>query len=44
VSDLCGEKGYTKVEPECPLGGKYKIDENGHITCPSGAKGHALPQ
>ena len=44
VSDLCGEKGYIKVEPECPLGGKYKIDENGHITCPSGAKGHALPQ
>ncbi len=44
VSDLCGEKGYIKVEPQCPLGGKYKIDENGNITCPSGAKGHVLPQ
>ena len=42
VSDLCGADGYFKVEPKCPLGGKYKIDKDGGVTCSSGEKGHSL--
>ena len=43
VSDLCGENGYIKVEPKCPIGGKYQIDKDGNVTCSSGEKGHVLP-
>ncbi len=42
VSDLCGANGYLKVEPKCPLGGKYQIDKDFNITCSSGEKGHSL--
>ena len=42
VSDLCGADGYFKVEPECPLGGKYQIGKDFNITCPNGEKGHVL--
>ena len=44
VSDLCGADGYFKVEPKCPLGGKYQIDKDGNVTCPSGEKGHTRPR
>lgn len=44
LSDLCGADGYFKVEPKCPLGGTYKIDKDGGVTCSSGEKGHLLPQ
>lgn len=44
VSDLCGEDRYIKVEPKCPLGGKYQIDKDGNVTCPSGEKSHVLPR
>ena len=44
ISDLCGSNKYLKVEPKCPLGGKYQIDKEGNVTCPSGKDGHALPR
>jgi hypothetical protein len=45
MDDLCGPDKYIKAEPQCPLGGKYKISqENGAIvvTCPHAAEGHVL--
>ena len=42
VSDLCGANGYFKVEPKCPLGGKYQIDKKGNVSCSSGKEGHVL--
>lgn len=42
ISDLCGADGYFKVEPKCPLGGRYQIDKDFNITCSSGEEGHSL--